>query len=108
MKNPFESIEQRLTIIEGLLKDLSQSPRQNTVPVVSDELLTVPAAAKFLSLSIPTIYSLISKNAIPVMKRSKRCYFSKAELIDYLKQGKKKTLVEINAQAVVPTKKRRS
>jgi hypothetical protein len=29
------------------------------------------------------------------MKRSKRCYFSKTELINYLKQGRKKTMSEI-------------
>lgn len=64
----------------------------------TDELLTVQDAAKFLTLSVPTIYGLIAKNAIPCMKRSKRVYFSKIELINYLKQGKKKTLSEIDSE----------
>lgn len=64
----------------------------------TDELLTVKDAAKFLSLSVPTVYGLISKNAIPCMKRSKRVYFFKTELINYLKQGKKKTLSEIDSE----------
>ena len=54
-----------------------------------DELLTVEQAAKFLSLSVPTIYGLIHRKAIPCMKRSKRVYFSKDELIKYLKEGAK-------------------
>jgi hypothetical protein len=33
------------------------------------------------------------------MKRSKRCYFSKAELIEYLKGGRKKTGAEIEKEA---------
>jgi len=63
-----------------------------------DELLTVQDTAKFLSLSVPTVYTLISKGELPVMKRSKRCYFSKVELINYLKQGRKNTLAEVDAE----------
>ena len=61
----------------------------------SEEFLTVEEAASFLRLSVPTIYGLISRNAIPSMKRSKRVYFSKTELETYLKEGKKKTSEEL-------------
>ncbi|MBX2887060.1 MAG: helix-turn-helix domain-containing protein [Ferruginibacter sp.] len=71
-----------------------------------DELLTVPQAAQFLSLSVSTVYGLIQKREIPVMKRSKRCYFSKLELINYLKQGRKKTLAETAAEAETYLKKK--
>ena len=64
-----------------------------------DKLLTVKEAAAFLSLKVPTIYGLIKKNELPVMKRSKRCSFSKVELMNYLKQGRKKTNNEIEAIA---------
>jgi hypothetical protein len=37
-----------------------------------DEILTVEQCAVFLNLSKPTIYTLISKGELPVMKRSKR------------------------------------
>ena len=61
----------------------------------SEEFLTVEEAASFLRLSVPTIYGLISRNAIPSMKRSKRVYFSKTELENYLKEGKKKSSEEL-------------
>lgn len=64
------------------------------------EVLTVPEAAKFLRLSVQTVYTLISKGTLPVMKRSKRCYFSKSDLLDYLKQGRKNTLAETESSAV--------
>ena len=64
----------------------------------TDELLTVQDTAKFLTLSVPTIYGLISKASIPCMKRGKRVYFSKIELINYLKDGKRKTIFEIEAE----------
>ena len=99
MNNPFEALEARLNNIETLLLDLKHLPKEQCEQPQQDELLTVPDTAKFLSLSVPTIYGLISKGELPVMKRSKRCYFSKVELINYLKQGRKKTLAETASEA---------
>lgn len=107
MNNPFEVIEARLNNIETLLLDIKHNPKEQSQQSETDELLTVQDAAKFLSLTVPTVYGLISKGELPVMKRSKRCYFSKVELIDYLKQGRRKTLAEtaIEAERYCKTKK---
>jgi excisionase family DNA binding protein len=99
MQNPFEALEARLNNIETLLLDLKNLPKEQPTQTQQDELLTVQDTAEFLSLSVPTIYGLISKGELPVMKRSKRCYFSKSELMDYLKQGRKKTLAETASEA---------
>lgn len=99
MTNPFEVIEARLNNIETLLLDLKHTSKEQGEQPEKDELLTVQDTAKFLSLSVPTVYGLISKGELPVMKRSKRCYFSKIELINYLKQGRKKTLAETATEA---------
>lgn len=99
MNNPFEVIEARLSNIETLILDLKHQPKEQGSLLDADELLTVQDTAKFLSLSVPTVYGLISKGELPVMKRSKRCYFSKIELINYLKQGRKKTLAETASEA---------
>jgi excisionase family DNA binding protein len=64
--------------------------KSNSTPKIEEGFLTVKETAEFLKLSVPTIYGLIHKGEIPVMKRSKRCYFSKSELIEYIKKGKKK------------------
>lgn len=84
----------KLKEIEGLLLLKSNEPHSK-----ADELLTVQDTAKFLTLSVPTVYGLISRGAIPCMKRSKRVYFSKSELINYLQQGKKKTVSDFEAEA---------
>lgn len=65
----------------------------------TDELLTVHETADFLSLAVPTIYTMVSKGLLPVMKRSKRLYFSRIDLMSYLKQGRKKTLAETASEA---------
>jgi hypothetical protein len=52
------------------------------------------------------MYSKVSKGELPVMKRSKRLYFSRTELLAYLKSGRKKTNTEIEAEADAYLKKR--
>lgn len=64
-----------------------------------EQLLTIQEAAEFLSLAVPTMYSKVSKGELPVMKRSKRLYFSRTELLEYLKDGRKKSNAEIEQEA---------
>lgn len=90
--------ELELLIQNSLQKILNSQQPQASQPEA--EVLTVPEAAKFLRLSVQTVYTLISKGTLPVMKRSKRCYFSKSDLLEYLKQGRKNTLAEIESSAV--------
>jgi len=73
-----------------------------------EQLLTIKQAGELLSLSVPTIYGLVSKAEIPVSKRGKRLYFSKQELTDWIKAGRKKTNSEIEetAQKFVNHKRR--
>jgi excisionase family DNA binding protein len=81
----------------AIRKVIGETPKESKPE--TDELLTVQDAATLLRLSVPTIYGLISKGDLPVMKRSKRCYFSKIELLNYLKEGRKKTFAETASEA---------
>jgi excisionase family DNA binding protein len=99
MENPFQSIEERLGSIESLLITLNEKNVESDSNPEKEELLTVQEAAKFLSLSVPTIYSKVNKGELPVMKRSKRLYFSNYELMDYLKEGRIKTNSELDQEA---------
>jgi excisionase family DNA binding protein len=54
-----------------------------------EQLLTIQQAAEFLSLTVPTLYSKTSKGELPFMKRGKRLYFSRTELMEYVKAGRK-------------------
>jgi len=68
-------LKDKIDNIERLLVTKSNEPKTE-----AEQLLTVEQCAEYLNLSKPTIYALISKGELPVMKRSKRCYFSKVEL----------------------------
>ena len=95
MKNPFEAIESRLISIENLILDLKHLPKQISSAEQNENPLHIQEVAKFLGLTVSTIYCKVSKGELPVTKRGKRLYFFKSELLDYLKEGRKKSTVEI-------------
>jgi len=83
---------EKLNNIERLLTE-----KGNIHHSESDQLLTIKEAAQVLHLSVPTIYGYVSRNEIPFSKKGKRLYFSKSELIEWIKKGRKKTLAELEA-----------
>ncbi len=99
MNNPFAVIDARLSNIEDLLLDIKHKPQTVEPTDQPEQLLTIQEAAKFLSLAVPTMYGKVSKGELPVMKRSKRLYFSRTELLEYLKDGRKKSNAEIEREA---------
>ncbi|WP_346236931.1 helix-turn-helix domain-containing protein [Niabella insulamsoli] len=58
------------------------------------DLMTVDEAADFLHLSKQTVYQDNAAGKLPSMKKGKRVYFLKSDLIKYLKDGKRKTKAE--------------
>ncbi len=88
------SISERVTA--NILKAVQNNNPTTEQP---EQLLTIQEAAEFLSLTVPTMYSKVSKGELPVMKGSKRLYFSRTELLEYLKDGRKKSNAEIEAEA---------
>lgn len=88
-------LSKRLENIERLLTNKSEQQKTE----LPEKLLTIQEASEFLSLSVPTLYSKVSKGELPVMKRSKRLYFSSTELMDYLKKGRKKSNSDIEKEA---------
>lgn len=88
-------------IFKGWIREVqNEAPKTKQVSAAIDEVLyTVVQASEFLNLSVPTIYSKVSKGELPVMKQGKRLYFSSLELMQFIKDGRKKTNAEIEAEA---------
>lgn len=80
---------EKMEHIEKMLSAFPQLQLQN------DELLTIAEASQLLKLAIPTIYSKVSRNEIPVNKQGKRLYFYKSELIEWIRSGRVKTNEEV-------------
>lgn len=98
MKNPFEIIEARLSGIENLILDLKNPPIQTQPSQLPESPIFTKEAAEFIGVAVPTMYSKVSKGEIPVSKRGKRLYFFHSELLQYLKEGRKKSNSEIKAE----------
>lgn len=97
----FESLPAAVTRLSEQIEKIERLILQSNAPEQqADELLTVQQAAKLLNLATPTVYSLISKGKLPYMKQSKRVYFSRTELLEYIRSGRRKTNVEIQNESM--------
>lgn len=95
MSNPFEILEERLIRIEHLLADLKLTIQKQNAQKEAEELLTAKQAAALLNIALPTLYGYTSRMEIPVSKKGKRLYFSKKELLEWVKEGRQKTRFDI-------------
>jgi len=95
------SIEDLQTVIIDCVNSCLRNNKQESKAPTDqpEQLLTIQEAAEFLSLTVPTMYSKVSKGELPVMKRGKRLYFSRTELMEYIKEGRKKSNAEIEQEA---------
>ena len=87
------------TLIEKTISKCLNDRKTTPAQTATNQLLTISQAAEFLSLSVATVYGLVSRSVIPCMKKGKRLYFSKDEITDWIKTGKKKTISELSADA---------
>lgn len=70
-----------------------------TAQIVLEEIGGIDLAIEITGLAKPTIYSLCSERKIPHSKQGKRLYFSRQELTEWIKNGKRKTQREIAIEA---------
>lgn len=100
----FDQLPQAVTMLTNEVSELKRlliEKQDNTPTEQPEKLLTIQEAAQFLSLTVPTMYSKVSRGEMPFMKmkQGKRLYFSSTELMDHIKAGRKKTNVEIEQEA---------
>ena len=101
MENPFELIIERLNAIERLLYQLKERQTNMNGPVKDEnEWMNVKQIAEYLSLTVPTIYSKISRRELPYYKRGRRAYFKKKDIDDWILQARRKTVAEIEQEAI--------
>jgi excisionase family DNA binding protein len=95
MENSFETLPKSVSQIHEKLDKIEKLLLSKEQVKSSDKLLTVKQAAEFLSIAVSTLYGLNMKGEIPMMKISKRCYYSEKDLLEYLKNSKTKSKAEL-------------
>jgi excisionase family DNA binding protein len=95
---------------EVLVQEAVQNALRQYLPkeTPEEDILSIKEASKFLKLAIPTIYGKTSRQEIPFMKQGKKLYFSRQDLIDYLKSGRCQSKYEIENEASQNLKIRRA
>jgi len=95
----FENLPQAVSLLLDKVENLEQLLKSQQNPASpSDRPMSITEAAKFLNLSVPTLYGFVSKRTIPFSKLGKRLYFSEAELTTWVKSGRKQNCTEIVSQ----------
>jgi excisionase family DNA binding protein len=88
--------------IKVLAEQITENLKKVLTPVENSteaSFLTIDEAAKLINLTKPTVYGLVHQNKIPYIKKGKRLYFVKAELLDWINSGKQKTKSEAEIKA---------
>ena len=100
MELTFEQLPKAVSTILESLQRIENLLQQKSEPFIeSDKPMTVKETAAFLNVSVSAIYKLTMSMEIPCNKRSKRIYFMKSDLIEWIKMGRRKTIYEIQAEA---------
>ena len=98
----FDKLPEAVTMLTKEVSELKRlliEKQEQTLTDQPEQLLTIDEVATLLHLTKPTVYSKVSKGELPVMKRGKRLYFSRTELLEYVKAGRKKSNAEIEQEA---------
>ena len=98
MKNSFDDLPNAVSQLAEKLNQIEELIRsqKNQPQVEEDKLLTIKEASQLLCLTVPTVYGLVQRREIPVCKKGKRLYFSKSEVIEWIKTGRKKTNEQVD------------
>ncbi len=80
--------------METMLEKLQQPVEE------ADPILTTGQAGSFLDLSRPSMYFLVSRGEINSIKKGKKLYFLKSDLIKYLMSGRRKTKAEKRIETI--------
>ena len=84
-------IAQIKTMVQNVQKS---EPKEKRIPIGIDEVSRIIGKAK------PTIYTLVRKRKIPCYKNGKKLYFFEEEILEWISKGKKKTIQEIESEAL--------
>ena len=101
MEINFENLPQAVAHLTKQVENLSEliksrrtySEPEPEIPIDAQE------TADFLKVTLSTVYILNQKHEIPSCKRGKRLYFFKKDLIEWIQNGRRKTISEIEAEA---------
>lgn len=99
MHNPFEHIEERLDRMEALLLEVLERDKVSKAEP-QKRIFSLNEVAEYLGLSKSCVYTYVSEKKIPVNKRGGKNYFLRDEIDTWVKEGRVKTVFELQQEAI--------
>ncbi|HTF18285.1 MAG TPA: helix-turn-helix domain-containing protein [Chryseolinea sp.] len=99
--NPFEQIIDQLNRIESIvihLKSQYDSVRIQNSTEENPEDNGIRLAMRITGLKKKTIYNKVNRREIPHAKKGRRLYFDAQELVQWIQEGKRKTIDELRTE----------
>jgi len=95
---PFEQTQQDVAEVKKDLKELKAFYLQKAEKKVEDDdPKSIDEIEIMTGFAKPTLYGYVRKNSMPFHKVNGRLFFFKSEIIEWIKQGRQKTNLEIEA-----------
>jgi predicted DNA-binding transcriptional regulator AlpA len=94
----FEKMQLDVAEAKKDLKELKALFLNKAETTIEDETpIKIDKVSKLIGYKKQTIYEYCRFNKIPYHKKNNRLFFFRSEITDWIKQGKQKTLTEIEA-----------
>lgn len=88
--------------IKVLAERISENIKKTLNPsesFIDDDIMTIDETAKLIKLAKSSVYGLVHQKKIPFNKVGKKLYFSKAEILQWINNGKHATKSELELKA---------
>jgi len=98
----FETLPKAVAFLTDQIAELKTLVENNTSTAkISDKKIpiNIDAACQIIGKAKPTVYTLVRTRKIPCYKNGKKLYFFEDELLEWIRNGKRKTLTEIETEA---------
>lgn len=104
----FENLPKAVAHLVNELAEIKSLVEKGQLPTVPAKRVPIgiEEACRIIGKAKPTVYALVRKRLLPCYKNGKKLYFFEDELVQWISNGKKKTLQEIESEAESDYKKR--
>ncbi len=81
------------------LKTLFENSTSTAIPSAQKIPIDIDAACQIIGKAKPAVYTLVRTRQIPCYKSGKKLYFFEDELLEWIRNGRRKTMDEIESEA---------
>jgi len=97
----FENLPRAVAHLVSEIAEIKFLVERKVIPLIPPKRIPIDidAACQIIGKAKPTVYTLVRTRKIPCYKNGKKLYFFEDELLEWIRNGKRKTLSEIDEDA---------